>query len=87
MSDEFRLKISKAQIGKKASEETKLKKRMTSKCKKVRCIETGIIYISTREAMRETGVLQQSISKNCRGITQSAGKMIDGTKLHWEYIN
>ena len=47
--------------------------------KKVRCIDTGIIYDSMTEAARDAGVERTAISNCCRGLTQTAGK------LHWEY--
>ena len=49
-------------------------------CKKVLCVETGIIYKSINEAERQTGINQSSISKACRGKLKSAGG------YHWEYV-
>lgn len=48
--------------------------------KQVKCIDTGIVYPSTRYASRQTGVNQASISSCCNGKLKTAGK------LHWEYI-
>lgn len=48
--------------------------------KKVLCVETGIAYNSMRQAQRETGIAQQSISHCCLGKRKTAGK------LHWKYI-
>ena len=50
------------------------------KGKAVRCIELDTIYDSTIEAARQTGYDQSSISKCCRGVLKTCGKM------HWEYI-
>ena len=47
--------------------------------KPVRCIETGIIYPSAREAERQTGI--SHISACCRCERKTAGK------YHWKYIN
>lgn len=50
--------------------------------KKVLCVETGIIYNSTREAERQTGI-------NHNGINQAAnpnGKQKTAGKYHWRYI-
>ena len=47
---------------------------------KVRCIETGKIYNSLREAERDTGCAHTHISECVRGIA----KQCNG--LHWEYI-
>lgn len=48
--------------------------------KKVRCIETGIIYDSAAEASRQTGLNKECIGNCCRG-TQHQTK---GT--HWEFV-
>ena len=58
-----------------------LKKKIIEKTgKKVRCVETKIIYNSTREAERITGIHHENIAHCCRNNYGSAGK------LHWEYI-
>jgi hypothetical protein len=49
-------------------------------CKKVLCIETGIIYKSIREAERQTGVNHNNIGETCSGKRKTAGKM------HWKYL-
>lgn len=50
------------------------------KCSKpVRCVETGIIYPSSCQAMRDTGIRQSGITSCCLGKRKTAGK------LHWEY--
>lgn len=57
--------------------------------KKVKCIETGIVYESTNEAERNTRINHSHISACCRGKLKSAGKkVINGelTKLTWKYI-
>ena len=70
-----------ARKGKKLSEEHKKKIRDGSTlCKKVLCIETGIVYKSIREAERQTGVNHKNISEVCSGKRKSAGK------LHWKYL-
>lgn len=48
--------------------------------KRVRCIETGIIYESLTEASSKTGISQGSISECCNGKRKTAGG------FHWEYI-
>lgn len=48
--------------------------------KKVRCIETGIIYCSTREAERQTGCAHTHISNVCKGRARTCGG------YHWEYV-
>ena len=49
-------------------------------CKKVLCVETGIIYKSINEAERQTGINQSSISKACRGKLKTAGG------YHWKFV-
>lgn len=51
-----------------------------SKAKKVRCIETGVVYCSTHEVQRQTGFSQSNIAATCRGVyAQAYG-------FHWEYV-
>lgn len=46
---------------------------------KVVCVETGIIYPSMKEAQRQTGIFDSSISKVCRHQQETA------RGYHWEY--
>ena len=48
--------------------------------KKVKCIETGIIYISVNEASRQTGFNRTNIAACCRGLRKTANKYT------WKYI-
>lgn len=50
------------------------------KTKKVLCVETGDVYISTCEASRSTGIQQSDISKACNGKLKTAGK------CHWVFL-
>lgn len=47
--------------------------------KSVLCVDTGVIYESTREAQRQTGAYHGDISKCCKGILNIAGG------LRWQY--
>ena len=49
--------------------------------RKVRCVETGIVYSGLRQAERETGIDHSQIAKNCRGKTKSC------KGLHFEYVS
>ena len=49
--------------------------------KPVRCIETGVIYPSTKEAGRQIGIANGSISHCCSGKCKIAGG------FHWEYVD
>ena len=51
-----------------------------ARSKKVECIETKIIYNSTREAERLSGINHCNISQVCTGKRKTAGK------FHWRYI-
>lgn len=61
------------------------------KCKPVLCVETNIIYPSTREAERQTGVNHSKITNVCKGnVRYFNGKpYIDKTAggFHWQYAN
>lgn len=68
-------RMSAAQTGKKKT----YKNGVHHKAKKVRCIETGIIYISAADAERTTG-FGRGISLNCSGYAKSCHG------YHWEYV-
>lgn len=59
------------------------------KYKPVQCIETGQIYVSTREAARAYNMKSpSSIIACCQGRQKSAAKdLITGKPLHWRYYN
>lgn len=55
--------------------------------KRVKCLNTGIVYDSVRMAALDNNTNHTSISQCCKGKTSYAGKLPDGTKLHWEYAD
>lgn len=73
-SIETKNKISLLHKGKHRSRETEFPSR------KVKCIETQIIYNSLSNAQRETGINHSHISQVCNKLRKTAGG------LHWEYI-
>jgi group I intron endonuclease len=74
-SDEHRRKLSESHKGKK------------SFCAKtIICITTGQVFYGSEEAGRIVGINSSNIRKVCRGEKKSAGKLPDGTKLRWAYI-
>ena len=48
--------------------------------KQVRCVETGIIYESIKQASEKTGITQTTICNCCKGKQKTTGG------LHWEYV-
>jgi group I intron endonuclease len=83
--------------GKHLSEETKRKMRESRKgkyagknnnrAKSLICITTNSVFYSVMEAERQCSVDRTSISRCCKGKLKSAGKLPDGTKLVWRYID
>ena len=59
----------------------------TKYSKQVKCITTNITYSSTHDAERLTGIAHSNIAACCNGKRKSAGKLPDGTKLEWRYID
>lgn len=82
-------KISKANKGHKFTDETKQLMREIKlgvkpvNCKKVLCVETGIVYESMHDAENETGAKYKNISKVCK---KEYGRKTAGG-FHWEIIN
>jgi hypothetical protein len=48
--------------------------------KKVRCVETGVVYNSAKEAMEKTGAHKDRIYKCCANPNLTSGG------YHWEYV-
>lgn len=82
-SVETRTKISKALKGKSFSEEHRKKLATANKtrCKKVRCIDTGVVYNSLTEAAKINNLNISSLSQACN----SDGQIKYGEK-YWSYI-
>ena len=55
--------------------------------RKTKCITTGKIFETTTAASKYYNVQRENICRCCKGVVKSAGKLPDGTKLEWEYIN
>lgn len=76
-SDEVKKNMG-AKVGHITSEEAK-KKIGLAHSKSVKCLETNQVYVSAREAERQTGVNYKLISMNCLGKCKSVYKQ------HWEF--
>lgn len=79
-SEETKRKMSESRMGHETSQETR-DKIGSANSKKVRCIETGIVYSGLPEAFKETGCQKSGISMCCNG-KQNACK-----GYHWEYVS
>lgn len=82
-TDGFRKKLSKINTGKKCSNQTKKKISQSCKglgCKKVICVETGMIYDSILEAQKTLSKKSNHISECCQGKRKTAGG------YHWKYV-
>lgn len=82
--EEIRQRSYQVYLQHKEAQEKILENNRKKKMKKVRCIETGIIYESINEAGRQTHNSPSNIKQCCDGIRKSAGKN-NNKKLHWEY--
>ena len=80
-SEEHKKAISEALTGLKKTPEHVRNNQLAQHRKEAQCIETGIIYESLADAERKTGILGETISRNCRGKQKSA------SGYHWRFIN
>ena len=78
-TDEWKQKTSERQQGSKNHQFGKFGEQ-NHRSRKVRCVETGVIYSATMEAERQTGINANNICSCCNGKLKTAGK------FHWEYL-
>ena len=57
------------------------------KCKKIICTTTNKVFNTLKDSAIYYNVALSSISSCCNGRVKSAGKLPDGTKLVWRYID
>lgn len=50
------------------------------------CLTTGETFIKIQDACKKYNINSSNVIKNCKGITKSCGKLKDGRKLVWRYI-
>lgn len=80
-SEEHKKAISEALKKYKRTSEHNRNNQLAQHRKEVQCLETGIIYESLADAERKTGILKETISRNCRGKQKSA------SGYHWRFID
>lgn len=74
---------------KKDSEKKKINYLGTNnpRARKVKCVTTGEVFNTMKEACEKYNISNQNISKCCRGRLKSAGKHpVTGEKLKWKYV-
>lgn len=59
------------------------------KPKPIYCVELDMVFENAKEAGEYTGVISSNIIAVCKGRKghKTAGRLPDGTKLHWEYAS
>lgn len=65
----------------------KLYVHISPSAKSVICITTGRIFYTIKEASEYYNINRRNISACCLGKRKSSGKLPDGTKLIWKYLN
>ena len=84
--EEIRRKKSNSMKGKNAGEKSSMWGKPAHNRRKVICITTGKIFNSVTEASNYYNVARNTISFCCKVKLKSAGKLKDGTKLQWKYL-
>ncbi len=93
MSEEARKKMSASKLGKPMSEDTKAKIAHANKGKThgvknlrpptgkpVKCVETGVVYGSAKEAAEQLNINHSNITQTCKGTRKTAGGFA------WKYL-
>ena len=84
MSEEAKKKMSESHKGKQVGEKNPMWGKSSPNRRKVMCTTTGETFDSIKEA--EKHYKCGSISACCKGKRKHAGKLSDGTKLQWMYL-
>lgn len=72
----------------KMSKNNGMKMQLAVNRKRIKCIETGEIFTSIKDAAQAYNLKSKgNIVECCKGMKKHAGKLKDGTRLSWEYIN
>ena len=81
-----RMRISRSENGRKTAKERQ-KLMVEALKRKVRCITTGKEFKSITEAAKYYNAPRCHIGLCCMGKYKTAGKLPDGTRLKWEYVD
>ena len=84
--EEIRRKKSESMKGKMAGEKNPMWGKPSHNRSKVICITTGKIFDCIKDAGNYYNVAKNTISFCCKEKLKSAGKLSDGTKLQWKYL-
>ena len=77
---ESKQKMSEAKIGKYAGKNN-------PKAKSIICITTNRVFFTIKEAANHYNIDESGIVKCCKGKRKNCGKLSNGTKLVWRYVN
>lgn len=94
LTEDAKRKLSEFHIGKKYTDETIKNMKVAARNSKsfpVHCVELNMKFNSVPEAVEYINsiggsVTRQGIQKMIKGELKASGKLVDGTKLHWERI-
>lgn len=94
LSEESKIKLSNFHTGKKYTDEVIKNMKVAARASKsyaVYCVELDMKFNSVPEAVEYVNniggsVIRQGIQKTIKGELKASGKLVDGTKLHWERI-
>lgn len=64
-----------------------LSPKINKHCIAILCVETNKKYDSIKDAAADIGISKTGITEYFKGRQSYAGKLPDGTKLHWEYVS
>ena len=67
--------------------DTKNQMRTCKRHRKIRCVEIDEYFNSIIDANKKYNVNAGCIISCCKGKRNYAGKLPDGTKLHWQYVD
>ena len=96
ISEEHKRILIKSRKGKHHTEEAKRKMsenhanvsgRNNPSAKSIICITTGLLFFTIKEASEYYNIDNSGIAKCCKGKIKYCGKLSNGTKLVWRYVN